>query len=85
MNYHLGSFGVVFVAVILALFSFSTFLGILFYARSNVSYLFGNRWLWQTLYKNSQIKNGHQPDAYISQVPYYSIRLYAANKEHDQS
>ena len=51
MNYHLGSFGVIFVAVILALFSFSTFLGILFYARSNVSYLFGNRWLWQTLYK----------------------------------
>mgnify|MGYP001075355353 CR=1 FL=1 len=47
MNYHLGSFGVIFVAVILALFSFSTFLGILFYARSNVSYLFGNRWLWQ--------------------------------------
>ena len=44
MNYHLGSFGVIFVAVILALFSFSTFLGILFYARSNVSYLFGNRW-----------------------------------------
>ena len=42
MNYHLGSFGVIFVAVILALFSFSTFLGILFYARSNVSYLFGN-------------------------------------------
>lgn len=39
MNYHLGSFGVIFVAVILALFSFSTFLGILFYARSNVSYL----------------------------------------------
>ena len=31
MNYHLGSFGVIFVAVILALFSFSTFLGILFY------------------------------------------------------
>ncbi len=30
MNYHLGSFGVIFVAVILALFSFSTFLGILF-------------------------------------------------------
>ena len=38
-------------AFILLLFSFSTFLGILFYARSNVSYLFGNRWLWQTLYK----------------------------------
>lgn len=51
MNYHLGSFGVIFVAVTLALFSFSTFLGILFYARSNVAYLFGNRWLWQTLYK----------------------------------
>lgn len=51
MNYHLGSFGVIFVAVTLSLFSFSTFLGILFYARSNVAYLFGNRWLWQTLYK----------------------------------
>ena len=51
MNYHLGSFGVIFAAVTLALFSFSTFLGILFYARSNVAYLFGNRWLWQTLYK----------------------------------
>ena len=24
---------------------------ILFYARSNVAYLFGDRWLWQTLYK----------------------------------
>ncbi len=51
MNYHLGSFGTVFVAIILALFSFSTFLGILFYARSNVSYLFGDKWSWQTLYK----------------------------------
>ena len=34
MNYHLGGFGVVFIAVILWMFSFSTFLGILFYARS---------------------------------------------------
>ena len=33
------------------MFSFSTFIGILFYARSNVSYLFGDSWLWQTLYK----------------------------------
>lgn len=51
MNYHLGSFGTIFVAVILALFSFSTFLGILFYARSNVSYLFGDKWSFQTIYK----------------------------------
>ena len=51
VQYHLGSFGVIFIAVTLALFSFSTFLGILFYARSNVAYLFGDRWLWQTLYK----------------------------------
>mgnify|MGYP002291834174 CR=1 FL=1 len=50
-QYHLGSFGVVFIAVTLALFSFSTFIGILFYARSNVAYLFGDRWRWQTLYK----------------------------------
>lgn len=51
MNYHLGRFGVIFIAVTLFLFSFSTFLGILFYARSNVAYLFGDKWVWQTAYK----------------------------------
>ncbi len=51
MNYHMGTFGVIFIALILWLFSFSTFIGILFYARSNVSYLFGDNWLSQTLYK----------------------------------
>lgn len=51
MRYHLGEAGVVFVAVILLMFSLSTFLGILFYARSNVAYLFGDHWLWQTVYK----------------------------------
>ncbi len=51
MQYHLGDWGVVFIAAILWLFSFSTFIGILFYARSNVAYLFGNNWLSQTLYK----------------------------------
>lgn len=51
MNYHLGSFGVIFIAAILWLFSFSTFIGILFYARPNVAYLFGDNWLSQTLYK----------------------------------
>jgi len=51
MNYHMGTFGVVFIAVILWLFSFSTFIGILFYARPNVAYLFGDNWLSQNLYK----------------------------------
>ena len=51
MQYHLGEFGVIFIAVILWLFSFSTFLGILFYARPNVAYLFGDNWISQTLYK----------------------------------
>ena len=51
MEYHLGSFGVVFIALILWLFSFSTFIGILFYARSNVAYLFGDNWVSQTAYK----------------------------------
>ena len=51
MRYHLGEFGVIFIAAILWLFSFSTFIGILFYARSNVAYLFGDNWLSQTLYK----------------------------------
>lgn len=51
MQYHLGSFGVIFIAVVLWLFSFSTFIGILFYARSNVAYLFGDNWISQTVYK----------------------------------
>ena len=51
MKYHLGDFGVIFIAVTLFMFSFSTFLGILFYARSNVAYLFGDKWCWQTAYK----------------------------------
>ncbi len=51
MQHHLGYFGVIFIAAILWLVSFSTFIGILFYARSNVSYLFGDNWLSQTLYK----------------------------------
>ena len=51
MDYHLGSFGVVFIALILLLFSFSTFIGVLFYARSNVAYLFGDNWASQTAYK----------------------------------
>ena len=51
MEFHLGRFGVVFIAVTLAMFSFSTFLGILFYARYNVAYLFGDKWCWQMAYK----------------------------------
>ena len=51
MAHHLGQFGVVFIAITLLLFSFSTFIGILFYARSNVAYLFGDNWLSQTAYK----------------------------------
>ncbi len=51
MQYHLGSFGIVFIAVMLALFSFSTFLGVLYYARGNVAYLCGDNWGSQTAYK----------------------------------
>ena len=51
MYHHLGSAGVIFIAITLALFSFSTFIGILFYAHSNVAYLLGDRWCWQTAYK----------------------------------
>lgn len=51
MHHHMGYLGVLFIAVILWLFSFSTFIGILFYARSNISYLFGDNWISQTLYK----------------------------------
>ena len=51
MQYHLGSFGIVFIAVTLALFSFSTFLGVLYYARGNAAYLCGDNWWSQTAYK----------------------------------
>src|SRR5699024_10752633 len=51
MQYHFGEAGVVFIAVILWLFSFSTFIGILFYARPNIAYLFGDNWLSQNIYK----------------------------------
>ena len=51
MHYHFGQAGVVFTAVTLWLFSFSTFIGILYYARGNVAYLFGDNWKAQTAYK----------------------------------
>ncbi len=51
MVHHLGPFGEIFISIVLYLFSFSTFLGILFYARPNVSYLFGDSWRSQTIYK----------------------------------
>lgn len=51
MGHHFGSIGVYFTAITLWLFSFSTFIGILYYARSNVAYLFGDNWTSQTIYK----------------------------------
>ncbi len=51
MHYHFGNAGVVFTAICLWLFCFSTFIGILYYARSNVAYLFGESWRAQTIYK----------------------------------
>ena len=51
MYHHFGQAGVIFTAITLWLFCFSTFIGILYYARSNVSYLFGDNWASQTGYK----------------------------------
>ena len=51
MNHHFGQAGVIFTSIALWLFCFSTFIGILYYARSNVAYLFGNSWKAQTIYK----------------------------------
>ncbi len=51
MQHHFGTAGVVFIAVVLFLFCFSTFIGILYYARSNVAYLFGDKMWAQTAYK----------------------------------
>lgn len=57
MRYHFGEAGVIFIAVTLWLFCFSTFLGVLFYARSNVSYVFGDKWAPQTVYKIVALAN----------------------------
>ncbi len=51
MDYHLGAFGGIFVTITLWLFACSTFIGVLFYARSNVAYLFGKSMKAQTAYK----------------------------------
>ena len=51
MGCHFGSIGVYFTAITLWLFSFSTFIGILYYARGNVAYLFGDNWTSQTMFK----------------------------------
>ena len=57
MRYHFGEAGVIFIAITMGLFCFSTFLGILFYARSNVAYVFGDRWAPQTIYKIMALVN----------------------------
>ncbi len=51
MHHHFGQAGVIFTAITLWLFCFSTFIGILYYARSNVAYIFGDNWASQTGYK----------------------------------
>ena len=51
MHHHFGQPGVIFIAITLWLFCFSTFIGVLFYARSVVAYLFGDNWASQTGYK----------------------------------
>ena len=51
MRHHFGQAGVIFTAIALWLFSFSTFVGILYYARGNVAYLFGDSWKAQNIYK----------------------------------
>lgn len=51
MVHHFGQIGSIFIAVVLWLFSFSTFVGILYYARSNVAFLFGDKRIYQTMYQ----------------------------------
>jgi AGCS family alanine or glycine:cation symporter len=51
MHHHFGQPGVIFIAITLWLFCFSTFIGVLFYARSVTAYLFGDNWASQTGYK----------------------------------
>ena len=51
MRCHFGDIGVIFIAVTLWLFSFSTFVGVLYYARGNVAFLFGDGAKPQLIFK----------------------------------
>ena len=51
MHHHFGDVGVIFIAVTLWLFSFSTFIGVLYYARGNVAFLFGDNDRSQFIFK----------------------------------
>ena len=51
MSYHFGKIGVIFIAITLWLFSFSTFIGVLYYARGNVAFLFGDGERSQFIFK----------------------------------
>ena len=51
MHHHFGDAGVIFIAVTLWLFSFSTFIGVLYYARGNVAFLFGDNERSQFIFK----------------------------------
>ena len=51
MHHHFGDAGVIFIAVTLWLFSFSTFIGVLYYARGNVAFLFGDSERSQLIFK----------------------------------
>lgn len=44
-RYQVGNWGVVFTAIILFLFSFSTILGVSFYAKPNLAFLYDRSWL----------------------------------------
>lgn len=44
-RYQVGNWGVIFTAVILFLFSFSTILGVSFYAKPNLAFLYDKSWL----------------------------------------
>lgn len=49
-RYHVGDWGVIFIAVILFLFSFSTVLGIMFYAKNNIVFL-SEKEIFQNMFK----------------------------------
>ncbi|WP_310739965.1 MULTISPECIES: alanine/glycine:cation symporter family protein [Psychrilyobacter] len=49
-RYHVGDWGVIFIALILFLFSFSTVLGIMFYAKNNIMFL-SERDIFQNMFK----------------------------------
>ncbi len=77
-RYHVGDWGVAFIAIILFLFSFSTVLGIMFYAKNNIVFL-SERDIFQKAFKVLMLvmlfQGGMQQNLFIWSLADFGIGL----------